>query len=300
MPEETLTGKFNATNVVFNDTPAPDAEQSFNPDKVAYVVDAPVHTQTPENKNFKKEEKLNELDLNQAKKEGGSEAVARIKTGQDHNPITSQEQKDKKDREFNSLLERLKEHRLWLLGMMDAIQDKIDGLTQKIEDCSRVIEALQDFKDGKIALGEDGYPANDKAREAIKDWERKNGKKWEPGTEEGVAALDAIILSEDHKRADYIEGREHEQKEWDKLHDKWEATDEIIREASETGYIISNAKMKNDLAFADRLDELKQHQEQLEQENNLANNAPDQSAEPSNTGNSMASATDIFNSAPGV
>lgn len=260
-------------NVTFDDTPKPDAEQSFKPDDLAYFVDVPAYTQTadnlsvetpvktatlqvedvpvyegskdnedqshpqtaraedtPENKHFKQAEKLNELDLNQAKKEGGSEAVARIKTGQDQNPVVDQQEKDKKDREFNNLLERLKEHRLWLLGMMDAIQDKIDGLTQKIEVCGRVIEALQDFKDGKIALGEDGYPANDKTREAIKDWERKNGKKWEPSTVEGMAALDAIILSEKAKRdgpGGYIEQREGKKAQWNELNNYLEQNEEL-------------------------------------------------------------------------
>ncbi len=332
MSQDSLTGKFNATNVTFDKEQTPDVENNINPMENIYAVDVPVMptpSQIAENPNLKQyivpnvvvedvpvyepkedkdrrpltgnerqQQKSEELDLNQAKKEDGAYNVGRIVTGQDQNEVVSQAQKDKKDREFNNLLQRLKDHRLWIMGIMNDIQDEIDQLTQDIEDCGRVIEALQDFKDGKIALGDDGYPANEHARKAIKEWEKKNNKKWDPSTQEGMDALDTIILSKTKDRNEFIKQRSDKQTEWNQWNDEWNATDEKIAQFSDSNYanIVDTSDTEN---FAERMDKLRELEELKQTQDTLDNN------EGATTGvdtenSSLTTATDIFNSAPGI
>lgn len=247
----------------------------------------------------------NTLDKDQIKhlqlSQGGKAANAglqNLNNAPDEVRGNTQQEKDKKDREFRNLLDRLKEHRLWLMGMMNQLQDDIDALTLKIEECGRVIDVLEDFKNGKIALGDDGYPDNERARKAIKEWERKNGKKWEPGTEEGMAAIDTIILSETKERNEYIKQRSDKQTEWNRWNDEWNATDEMINKYSDAQYANSSEThdIQNWVKQAEKLreiEELKQKQETLE-------NTEGATAGVDTGNNALDTATGIFNSSPGI
>lgn len=184
-------------------------------------------------------EKLKHLQLSMS---GNAEAVglqnlnnapAEARTG-------SHKEKDKKDRAFNDLLRRLNEQRIWLLQMMEDIQEHIEQLTRSIEQCSRIIEALKDVKEGKSALDDDGYPENDLARDAIKEWERKTGKKWT--APEGMQVLDLIILEQENKRDGLTGDREVEQQKWDELNDQYQAVDDAIYELEQDGYTSSTDK----------------------------------------------------------
>lgn len=258
MPRETLTGEFNATNVTFDEAQTPDVENNLNTMENVYAVDIPKFTQQTDNldvptpvvpnivvpdvpvyipeeeerrhpltKNEAQHKKMEELDLNQAKKEDGAKNVGRVVTGQDQNLPGSATQTDKENKKFNDLMERLESHRRWLLGRIDALQDEIDALDKQIRAKDNLIKHLEAFKNGQCELDADGYPKDADTKARIKEWERKNGKKLDRNTPEGQEALDAILLSERNERGDLTSERGVKQLQQDELTDQLEVTETI-------------------------------------------------------------------------
>lgn len=136
------------------------------------------------------------------------------------------------------------------------------------------------------------------ARKAIKEWENKNNKKWDPSTQEGMDVLDTIILSETSERNGLIKQRSDKQTEWNRWNDEWQATDTLIQQGENNQY--ANSVDTQDIQnFAERMDKLREQEELRQQQEDLENTEGAKNGV--NAENStLKAATDIFNSAPGI
>lgn len=153
------------------------------------------------------------------------------------------DKKKKQDRDFKNLLERLQEHRRWLLQQMEEIQNRINELNEEIDERGRKIDAVNKFMDelhekGILALGEDGYPKdNPKAKEAIQAFERKNHKKVVLTSADAQTTLLLIADDLNAEKTQKINERDVEQKKWDEFNGKRNATEEAINDLKEDGSV---------------------------------------------------------------
>lgn len=237
-----LSAEFSATGIGFADEKA---KPELNNVKLSNeVVDVdPISTKAKIAQDRQKE-----IELNTAKKPGGAHSIGRIVTGQDQSEKLSPEQQRKKDKQFNELLTRLKEQRIWLLQQLEIIQKEIDELTIQIDEYSRNLEALKlylnDFEEyGKFDIDEDGYPSDSRVKMLVKEWEKKNNKKWDASAEDADNTLHLIILEQETNMGTKVNERERLMDECQEYWDKIGDIENIVKQEAETGNVnIEEAK----------------------------------------------------------
>lgn len=111
----------------------------------------------------------------------GADSVTATKVQED-----KQKQKEKKDRESRRLQD--------LLDQIAGIDAQIDGINKQIELLEEKIDALGDAMEA-LANGEDTDDVMDRphVEDAIRDWERRTGKKFDPEAENAADVLAAIL-----------------------------------------------------------------------------------------------------------
>ena len=122
-----------------------------------------------------------------------------VGTGKD---LRKTKEKQDKDREFRHLLREVQHE---LQRTLDALYEKCKGLSDdlqaleiQLQDINKKLEALENYANyvaetGYLALGEDGYPEDQKVRDAIKAWEQKTEQRFDPYADNAYDTLVLII-----------------------------------------------------------------------------------------------------------
>ena len=136
----------------------------------------------------------------------GAQAVGLMSTNaQLDEKHLSQQEKEKKERQFSNLLYRLYEQQKWLRQRISDMQIIIDDLNKQIDNHSRKIESIdkfsQDLRDGKVELDEDGYPLDQNYKTLVKEYEQKFRKKFDADASDVVTNLQ-LMKAQESKAAD--------------------------------------------------------------------------------------------------
>lgn len=151
-------------------------------------------------------EHLKRSDLEYARADMNSD-TGRISLG--HNDIknaksSQNKDKERKKSEIMKLIEDARRALLKDLAKYQADLEKHLGERDEVIDKRKAVESfLEDYREnGEFDVGEDGYPTDEKAKEAIKEWEKKTGKKWDANDPDAAEIL--MVIIEDYKDQEKI------------------------------------------------------------------------------------------------
>ena len=186
------------------------------------------------------EEKLKILDENYARRPDGPESIGRIATSsyQPENHATGEKRK-KQERNFSNLLYQLQQQRVWLLEQMKELQGQIEQWQAEIEERARNVDAIKDClekyrKTGQFELDSEGYPANPRVKELLKQWEKAEGKKWDAhDPAEAQDILIALQKEEENRQSDAVKEREIRQEKWEHYNEQRIVLDDAIGQVKE-------------------------------------------------------------------
>lgn len=194
-------------------------------------------------------------------------SIGRIATNsfQEHSGKVSLENKEKKRQHLDHILTLLEDARRALIADIAQMQRDLDKL---IEDRDNVIDkknAISDVLDelrenGKIEVGEDCYPADEKARAAIKEFEQKTGKKFDANSPEVAEMLHYIILDLEQQETAL------DQKINDKVHEIEEANELLddLSKGVDTEGKVNQKAIENAQSFIAKKEELTSKLEKVE------------------------------------
>ncbi|MDO5970293.1 hypothetical protein Q4Q35_10795 [Flavivirga aquimarina] len=160
------------------------------------------------------------------------ESIGRIPTTslQTHNSHYAINKKEKDRRYLDRVLHLLQEARRAILADIAQMQIELEQLIKDrdeiIDKRNAISKVLDDLReDGRIEVGKDGYPINEKARAAIKEWEQKTGKKFDAGSLEASEMLHYIILDLSEQESKLDRDIENKNKEIQKANEILEDLD---------------------------------------------------------------------------
>lgn len=176
-------------------------------------------------------------------REEGAAEIGLIETANDqHAGIDGKKDAERKKKEeqrlYHDVLHILDDYRRKLLDDIDRIQEEINELIRLRDLVMERKEALEEFLDernrtGEFNLGDDGYPTNEKAKDAIKAWEKRTGQTWDANKPDAAELLAAIIDDHDQQIEDFgIRIKDKYEKELDPALKDLEDVNEAIRTKS--------------------------------------------------------------------
>ena len=142
-------------------------------------------------------------------------------------------EKQRKEQQFQNLLIRLQEQRRGLIKQIGEIQQQIDKLNDEIGEHSRRAKLMEQFmeelREGKVKLDENGYPVNPQYAALAKEFEQRSKRKFDADDPELVIIMEGMKVGEN--RAIEIKGQERQDKieEQEKYIDRLEQTDGYIK-----------------------------------------------------------------------
>lgn len=176
-------------------------------------------------------------------REEGAAEIGLIETANDqHAGINGKKDAERKKKEeqrlYHDVLHLLDDYRRKLLDDIDRIQEEINELIRLrdlvMERKEALEEFLADYKERtEFDVGEDGYPTNEKARDAIKAWEKRTGETWDASSPNADEMLLVVIDEHDRQIEDFgIRIKDKYEKELDPALKDLENVDEAIRTKS--------------------------------------------------------------------
>ncbi|MFY0696709.1 MAG: hypothetical protein JXR11_02535 [Balneola sp.] len=146
-------------------------------------------------------------------REEGAAEIGLIETANDqHAGIDGKKDAERKKKEdqrlFHDVLHLLDDYRRKLLDDIDRIQEEINELIRLRDLVMERKEALEEFLDernrtGEFNLGDDGYPTNEKAKDAIKAWEQRTGQTWDAQAQDAHIMIRLIIDEHNQEIEDF-------------------------------------------------------------------------------------------------
>lgn len=136
------------------------------------------------------------------------ESVGRIPTNakQEHNAYSSLAKKEKTRRYLDHVLQLLEDARKAIIADIAQMQIELEifirDRDEVIDGKNTISKILNDLRDNdKLEVGEDGYPIDEKAKTAIKQWEQKTGEKFDANSPKAVEILRYILLDLQHQES---------------------------------------------------------------------------------------------------
>lgn len=192
------------------------------------------------NSNILKDEMLDILRHNLSIGEG-AENAGLMPTSYEAKSSYKEQQKQKREKEFASILQQLQMARLQLMLKLLDLQEAIEELTRKIEEKGRCIESIDAYLKesivaGKFKVADDGYPIDVRLRTLIKQWEKDNFRKWDCSDEnEALEILNGIKSQQEAYKNEFEVERVEKQKEWTVKNKQLEGINETITQIEQQG-----------------------------------------------------------------
>lgn len=171
----------------------------------------------------------------------GAENAGLMPTSYETKSSYKEQQKQKREKEFASILHQLQMARLQLMQEMIDLQEDIEKLTLEIEEKGRCIENIDTYLkefaiSGKFRVGEDGYPADSRLKNLIREWEKENQKKWDYSDgNAGLEILNGIKSQQEVYKNEFETERVEKQKEWTVKNNQLEGINETITQIEQQG-----------------------------------------------------------------
>ncbi|MDL5051490.1 hypothetical protein QQ054_36405 [Oscillatoria amoena NRMC-F 0135] len=171
----------------------------------------------------------------------GAQSAGLMPTGYESKAAFTEQQKQKREKDFANLLHQLHMARLQLMQELIDLQEAIEELTRKIEEKGRCIESIEEYlkdfsQSGKFSVGEDGYPEDFRLKTLIREWEKDNHKKWDCSDEnEALEILNGIKSQQEAYKDEFEVERVEKQKEWTVKNKQLEGIDETITQIEQQG-----------------------------------------------------------------
>lgn len=146
-------------------------------------------------------------------REEGAAEIGLIETANDqHAGIEGKKEAERKKKEdqrlYHDVLHLLDDYRRKLLDDIDRTQQEINELIRLRDLVMERKEALEEFLDernrtGEFNLGDGGYPTNEKAKDAIKAWEKRTGQTWDAQAQDAHIMIRLIIDEHNQEIEDF-------------------------------------------------------------------------------------------------
>lgn len=164
----------------------------------------------------------------------GAQSAGLMPTGYENKAAFTEQQKQKREKDFANLLHQLHIARLQLMQELIDLQEAIEELTRKIEEKGRYIESIdaylkESIAAGKFQVADDGYPIDVRLRTLIKQWEKDNFRKWDCSDKnEVLEILNEIKSQQESYKNEFEVEREAKKIEWDSKNDQLSSINETI------------------------------------------------------------------------